>query len=149
MHHEEGRIDWGNFPMKKLICAVIASLGLIGCASMKYGSTSLGQAFHGEKKIAYDWGEVYCGEGTVCAEVEVLRVDFENRDDGRVEVTLHNRTGSQVAVQISLEILADNGSRLDSSGWQDVPLQPRQETVYDLPGVYKRGGKIRVMLRTR
>lgn len=116
---------------------------------MKYGSTSIGQAFHGEKRIPFEWGEVYCGQGQICAEVEVLRVDFEDRDGGRVEVTLHNRTGSQVAAQVSLEILSENGARLDSSRFQDVPLQPRQETVFEMPGIYKRGAKVRVIIRAR
>jgi len=109
----------------------------------------MGEALNGSVTIPTKFGEVYCGQGAVCTEVEVVRVDFEDRDGGRIEVTLHNRTGSQIAVQVGLEVLAANGSRLDSSRFEDVPLQPRQESVFEMPNIYKRGGTIRVSLRTR
>jgi hypothetical protein len=121
----------------------------MGCAQVRYGQTGIGQAIDNPVTQEFAWGEVYCGQGTVCAEVEVLRVDFEDRDGGRVEVTLHNRTGERVAVQIGLEILAANGTRLDKSTFQDLPLQPRQEAVWEMPGIYKKGARIRVSLRTR
>jgi hypothetical protein len=121
----------------------------LGCAQIRYGQTSIGQAINNPVTVPFEGGEVYCGQGTVCAEVEVKRVNFENRDRGRVEVTLYNRTGSQVAVQLGLEILAPNGSRLDSSRFQDIALRPRQEAVFEMPGIYRKGSKIRVLLRTR
>jgi hypothetical protein len=121
----------------------------VGCAQIRYGQTSLGQALNGSITIPAEWGEIYCGQGAVCAEVEVVRVDFENRDGGRIEVTLHNRTASQVAVQVGIEILAPNGSKLDTSRFSDVPLAPRQESGFEMPGIYKKGGKIRISLRTR
>lgn len=128
---------------------MIAAALLLGCAQIRYGQTSIGQAIDNPVSQTFDWGEVYCGQGTVCAEVEVIRVDFENRDGGRVEVTLHNRTSEKVAVQIALEILAENGTRLDKSTFQDVPLAPRQEAVWEMPGIYRKGAQIRVSLRTR
>lgn len=129
--------------------AIVCIFGLAGCAQLRYGSTSIGQAIDNPVTIAGDFGEVYCGQGTVCAEVEVLRVDFVNEDRSRVEVTLHNRTNQKVGVQIALEILAANGSRLDKTTFQDVALSPRQETVWEMPGIYRKGAKIRVSLRTR
>lgn len=121
----------------------------MGCAQIRYGQTAIGQTIDNASVQTYDWGEVYCGKGTVCSEIEVVRVDFENRDGGRVEVTLHNRTNEQAAVQIALEILAENGTRLDKTSFQDLPLAPRQEAVWDMPGIYKKGARIRVSLRTR
>lgn len=121
----------------------------IGCAQIRYGETSIGQTINNPVTVPFAWGEVSCGRGTVCAEVEVLRVDFEDRDGGRIEVTLHNRTGSLVAVQAGIEILAQNGSRVDSSRFQDVSIRPRGEAVFDMPGLYKKGARIRVSLRNR
>lgn len=116
---------------------------------MRYAQNSMGEALHGPVTIPTSFGEVYCGQGAVCTEVEVVRVDFEDQDGGRIEVTLHNRTGSQIVVQVGLEVLATNGTRLDSSRFKDVPLQPRQQSVFEMPNIYKRGSKIRVSLRTR
>ncbi len=119
----------------------------VGCAQTRSAQTGLGQSIDNATTVTFDWGEVYCGKGVVCSEVEVRRVDIESRDGGKVEVTLHNRTNSQVAVQIALEILAANGSRLDSTQYYDVPIQPRVEKVWTMPGIYRTGAKVRVLLR--
>lgn len=118
-----------------------------GCTSMRYGQTAMGQAIDSPVTIPFAWGEVFCGRGVVCAEVEVLRVDFDNRKGGRVEVLLHNRTGSSVVVQVSLEMMDASGARLDSSNFQNVALPPRQEKYWEMPGIYQPGAKIRVVLR--
>jgi hypothetical protein len=132
-----------------VLLAFTTVVQLTGCAQAQYAQTNMGQAIDNAVTQTFAWGEVYCGRGKVCAEVEVLRVDFENRDSGRVEVTLHNRTGVSVAVQIGLEILDESGARLDSTTFQDVALPARQEKVWEMPGIYKKGGKIRVILRQR
>ncbi len=124
-------------------------LSLQGCAQMRYAQTSIGQAIDNPVTVQFPWGEVYCGRGTVCAEIEVLRVDFEKRNGGRVEVTLHNRTGLSLSGQIALEIVAETGARLDSTMFQNIALPPRQEFVWEMPGIYHVGGKIRVLLRQR
>ncbi len=124
-------------------------LSLQGCAQMRYAQTSAGQAIDNPVTVPFDWGEVYCGRGQVCAEIEVTRVDFEKRNGGRVEVTLHNRTGLSLAGQIALEIVSDTGARLDSTTFQNIALPPRQEIVWEMPGIYHQDGKIRVMLRQR
>src|SRR5688572_8690484 len=129
--------------------ALVSVVWLTACAQMRYGQTSIGQAIDNPVTQEFAWGEVYCGQGTVCAEVEVLRVDIDDRDGGRVEVTLHNRTSEKVAVQIALEIVAENGTRLDKSTFQEVPLAPRQEAVWEMPGIYRKGARVRVSLRTR
>ena len=79
--------------------------------------------------------------------MEVLRVDMENTENGKVEVTLHNRTDHQSGLQIAVEIRADNGTRLDSTPYQNVAVEPRGETVFDFPGIYQPGAKVRVLLR--
>jgi hypothetical protein len=128
---------------------VMVFLLLQGCAQMRYAQTSIGQAIDSPVTVSFSWGEVYCGRGQVCAEVEVKRVDFEKRNGGRVEVTLHNRTGLSLSAQIALEIVSETGARLDSTMFQNIALPPRQEIVWEMPGIYHEGGKIRVLLRQR
>jgi hypothetical protein len=121
----------------------------LACAQVRYAQTEVGQAVDNPVTQTYPWGEVYCGQGTVCAEIEVRRVDVEDVDGGRVQVTLHNRTGEQVAAQIQLQILDAAGTELDATNFENIPLQPRQETTYEMPGVYRQGAKVRVVLRAR
>lgn len=132
-----------------VLLSVFSVFELAGCAQARYAQTGIGQTIDNAVTVPFAWGEVYCGRGKVCAEVEVVRVDFEDRNNGRVEVTLRNRTGLTVALQIGLEILDENGTRLDRTTFQDVPLPGRQEKVWEMPGIYKKGAKIRVILRQR
>jgi hypothetical protein len=141
-----------NANRMRLITLSMALIGaglFVACAQARYAQTGVGQAIDNPVTQTYPWGEVYCGQGTVCAEIEVRRVDVEDRDGGRVQVTLHNRTGAQVAAQIQLQILDGSGTELDSTAFENVPLQPRQETTYEMPGVYRQGAKVRVVLRAR
>ncbi|MBL92216.1 MAG: hypothetical protein CMH56_10470 [Myxococcales bacterium] len=133
--------------MKNLFLASFLIVVAAGCAQVRYAETGLGQAIDNPVTQTYDWGEVHCGRGTICAEVEVLRVDMENTENGKVEVTLHNRTDHQSGLQIAVEIRADNGTRLDSTPYQNVAVEPRGETVFDFPGIYQPGAKVRVLLR--
>src|SRR5687768_1409555 len=103
--------------MKILLLASV-SLLLVSCAGMRRAQTGIGQTINNASTQKFAWGEVYCGQGTVCSEIEVLRVDFENRNGGVVEVTLHNRTGVHVQAQIALEIVNDEGAQLDSTTFQ-------------------------------
>ena len=132
-----------------LVLASLASLATLmsSCTQVRYGTTTIDSAFDNPITIKEKWGEVYCGRGTVCAEVEVRRVDIEPRDGGRVEVTVHNRTGNAAAVQISLEILNDDGSRVDSTTFQNLPVAPKSEAVYSMDGIFRVGKKVRVILR--
>ena len=135
--------------MTRLLISLFVAATLLGCAQARYARTSIEQAVDNPVTQSFEWGEVHCPRGTVCAEIEVLRVDIEQRDGGRIEVTLHNRTGDAVAAQIAIEILDASGARLDMTNYEDVPLEPRQETVWDMPGVYQSGAKVRLLLRQR
>lgn len=134
--------------MKMVTAACIAALAL-SCAQARYARTSVEQAVDNPVTQSYDWGEVHCYQGTVCAEIEVLRVDIEERDGGRIEVVLHNRTGESVAGQIAIQVLDQNGAKLDESNYQDIALPPRQETSWDMPGIFRTGASIRILLRAR
>ncbi len=133
--------------MKKILILCMA-LGLLqACAGMRQAQTGVRQAIDNSVDQQFKWGDVYCGEGTVCSEIEVLRVDFENRNGGQVQVTLHNRTGVDLQAQISLEIFNDEGARLDQSTFQNVGIPASQEKIWTMPGIYQKGAKIRVVLR--
>jgi len=136
--------------MKRVILIALGLMSLLGssCTQSKYAQTSVSQAISSPVTTTFPWGEVYCGHGEVCAEVEVVRVDVQNKDGGRVEVILHNRTFSTVAVQISLEIIDENGAATDRTNFYNVPLQPRQEKPWHMPNLMKKDHKVRVSLRT-
>lgn len=79
----------------------------------------------------------------------MLRVDAEERDGGRIDVLLHNRTGEARAVQVALEILTSEGVKVDSTNFQDVAVEARQERTFSMPGVHRQGHRVRVLLRQR
>ena len=102
----------------------------------------------------YPWGRVECGEGQICSEVSVARVDVHDDGDGdggAIEVTLTNRTLESVAVQVQLETFRATGERSDRSGFHDVALAPRQQSVLTLWQALDRehGEKLIVKLRAR
>lgn len=133
---------------KLIILGVCVCLSLLSaCAGVRRAQTGMRESINNSSTQEFPWGEVYCGQGTVCGEIEVLRVDFENRNGGQVQVTLHNRTGLDLQVQISLEILNKEGARLDQSNFQNVGVLASQRTVWTMPGIYWEGAKIRVILR--
>ncbi len=131
----------------KYLVPTLTLILLASCAGVRRAQTGLRQAINNSSTQDFEWGQVYCGQGTVCSEVEVLRVDFQDRNGGNVEVTLHNRTGVSLQVQIALEILNAQGARIDSTNFQNVGIPGSQEKVWSMPGVYQKGAKIRVILR--
>jgi hypothetical protein len=132
-----------------LAVAALATTFSSGCAQLRYAETSVGGAIDNPITISRDWGEVYCGRGVVCAEIEVLRVDAEQRDGGEIQVLLHNRTGEDRAVQIAIEIYSPEGVRVDGTNFQDFAVMARQERTFNMPGIHRPGHKIRVSLRQR
>ncbi len=133
--------------MRHFLFACFLFVLATGCAQLRYAETGIGQAIDNPVTQTYDWGEVYCGRGTICAEVEVIRVDTESVENGRIEVTLHNRTDHQSGLQIAVEIRNNDGTRLDNTPYQNVAVEPRGETVFEFPGIYQPGAKVRVLLR--
>lgn len=140
-----------TFPrdVRLLVCTGLMLASSLGCAQVRYAQTSVGQAVDNPVVITADWGEVSCGRGTVCAEVEVLRVDTEQRDMGRIDVLLHNRTTGPVAVQVTLEVLGPDGIVVDRTNAEDVALEALQERSFTMPGIYRPNHKVRVLLRQR
>jgi hypothetical protein len=130
------------------LCVVSSSLSL-GCAQLRYAETAVGAAVDNPVTLTTAWGEVTCGRGVLCAEIEVLRVDAEERDGGRIDVLLHNRTGEARAVQIALEILSVDGVKVDGTNYQDIAVEARQERTFSMPGINRQGHRIRVLLRQR
>ena len=138
--------------MKRLdlvFASVVTAIVSGACAQVRYAETAVGGAIDNPVTVAASWGEVYCGRGVVCAEVEVVRVDAENRDGGAVDVTLHNRTGEARAVQVSLEVVDDHGVTVDATNFEDIALEARQQRTFTMKGVHRVDHKLRVIVRAR
>jgi hypothetical protein len=115
---------------RTLLCS-LSMLFLVGaCAPLRDAQMSAGEAIDARTSSAQPWGRVECGHGQICSEVRVARVDVHrSTEDGSVEVTLENRALEDVAVQIQLEVLDDQGRRVDRTGFHDVALAARQQSV--------------------
>lgn len=121
-----------------LLPAVVAALiaGVVsGCALTSEARLGVVEAIQPRlvERITNEVGgpiELRCGIGEACAEVKVVHVQ---RDvGGGVEVTLMNRTGEALAVQISLEGRDEQQRRTDRTSFHDVVLAPRGEEVLEL-----------------
>ncbi len=132
-----------------LIMIAAATLVIGSCTPIKRAQTGLARSIAGSEVIKVGDHEVYCSEGKVCAEVDVLAISAEDRDGGRVRVTLKNRTGNTALVQIRLQIRnAGNGDILTETRPENVALPGTQEKIYEMPGVNRHGGVVRVLLNT-
>jgi hypothetical protein len=131
----------------KFAVPVFALLALAaqGCAVAKEARLSLENAVDPPFVQEFSWGRVECGEGQVCQEVVVERVDVHGDP---VEITLQNRTLEAVAVQVQLETFK-NGVRTDRTGYHDVALAPREESVLTLWQQLEEGEQLVVKLRAR
>ena len=136
--------------MKSLIAAAgaLALAFSSGCAVTREAQLSAEEALVPRSVTEFPWGRVECGEGQVCQEVVVTRVDVHGLEDAPVEITLRNRTLESVAVQVQLETFKD-GLRTDITGFHDVALAPRQESVLTLWQQLEEGEKLVVKLRSR
>lgn len=124
----------------------VAALALTSaCAVTKEARLSAENAIDPPFVQQYPWGRVECGEGQVCQEVVVERVDVQGDP---VEITLQNRTLESVAVQVQLETFKD-GRRTDRTGFHDVALAPREESVLTLWQTLEEGELLVIKLRAR
>lgn len=119
---------------------------LSSCTPLKRAQTGMARAIAGSDTIKIGVHEVYCSEGKVCAEVDVLAIDAEDRDGGKVKVTLKNRTGNTALVQIRLQIKNPNGELYTETRPENVAIPATQEKTYDMPGVHRKGAIVRVLL---
>jgi hypothetical protein len=134
--------------------AVLAGTAVIGsgCAVTKEARLGVEEAVQPRlvERITNEVGgpvELRCGIGEVCAEVKVIHVQ---RDvDGGVALTLMNRTGEALAVQVSLEGRDGQQRRTDRTGFHDVILAPRGEEVLDLTTTAATEDTLIVHLRPR
>ncbi len=136
----------GNVSMKNLVILILASLFFTSCTPMKQAQTSIARGIGGSKVIEVNGHEVYCSQGRVCAEVDVLSIDADNSDYGKVRVTFKNRTGDSVLVKIKLEIRNENNGMLDETRPENFPIPPTQEATYEYSGISRKNSKVRVLL---
>lgn len=138
--------------MKRMIALVVLSvmaMMVTSCTGMKRAQTGMARAIAGSEVIKVGGHEVYCSEGKVCSEVDVLAISAEDRDRGRVRVTLKNRTGNTALVQIRLQIRnASTGEVLTETKPENVAIPGTQEKTYEMPGVNHAGAVVRVIMNT-
>lgn len=117
-----------------------------GCTGLKRSQTAVSRGIMGHVDKEVSGHRVVCSQGPVCSEVDVLRISAEDRDNGKVSVTLENRTGNTALVQVVLEIVDASGEMLTSTRPENVSIPGHKSTVYSMPGVYKKGAMVRVKL---
>lgn len=133
-------------PMRPVLFVLACAVGASACATVdKEARLSTENVADPTLVQEYAWGRVECGEGQVCQEVFVERVDVQGDP---VEITLQNRTLENVAVQVQLETFKD-GVRTDRTGFHDVALAPRGDTVLTLWQELEEGEQLVVKLRSR
>jgi hypothetical protein len=136
--------------MTALFLLAAALAGASGCAAGKELQMSLGEAADGPSREEHPWGRVECGHGQVCSEVKVARVDVHRQEPGGpVEITLENRALDDVALQVQLEVLDKDGHRMDRSGFHDVAIAARQQSVVTLWQELNDGDRLVIRLRER
>jgi hypothetical protein len=127
-----------------VVAAIMAVIGALGCTSTQTALRVVTTSVDDAAVAADDWGEVVCGRGAVCADVQVVRVDVLAQPAGSVSVTLHNRSSDPIAAQVELEVIV-----IDATNWQDVALEARQAHRFVVPAIAQPGHRIRVSLRDR
>ncbi len=133
--------------MKKLV-VLWCLLTVVACTPLKRAQTGLARGIAGSEVIKVDGHEVYCSEGKVCSEVDVLSIAVEDRDGGQVRVKLKNRTGNTALVQIRLEIRSADGEVFTETRPENVAIPGTQEKSYEMRGIFKKGASVRVIMNT-
>lgn len=134
--------------MKKIFLAIVLALVSFSCTPLKRAQTGIARGIAGSDVIKVGGHEVYCSEGKVCSEVDVLNISVEDRNGGRVRVVLKNRTDDTALVAIHLQIISATGEVLTETRPEQVALPATQEKTYEMPGVYRTGASVRVLLNT-
>lgn len=132
--------------MKQISLVIGALLLLSSCTPFRRMETGIARAVAGKEVIRVGNHEVYCSEGKVCSEVDVVAIAMEDRNGGKVRVTLKNRTGNTALVQIHLEIRDKDGQILLETRPENMALPATQEKNYEMPGAARLGASVRVLL---
>lgn len=135
--------------LARLALALLSLAGPAACVAAKEARLQVENTLDGPVVEEHSWGRVECGHGQVCTEVQVARVDVGRLDGGPVEITLKNRTLASVAVQVELETFDPEGHRTDRTGFHDVALAPRQESVLTLWQELSGDERLVIKLRAR
>jgi len=125
-------------PLSLMAAVCVAALpnltsSCVAAKEARLGAEELVQPRVVERISAYGGGgpvEIRCGTGEVCSEVRVVHVERDRA--GGVSVTLENRTEAHVAVQLAIEGFDGAKRRTDRTGFHDVIIAPRGDSVIDL-----------------
>src|SRR5689334_8866439 len=139
--------------MKKLALLGIFFIAILnGCTPMKRAQTGIVRGIAGQETIKVDGNEVYCSQGKVCSEIDVLAISMEQRDGGKVRVTFKNRTDNTALFQVRLEVRGPGapggpgGEILRETRPENVVIPATQEKTYEMPGIAVKGGTVRVIM---
>ena len=132
--------------MKLAFILLSLAFAFSACTPMKRAQTSIARGIGGNKTIEVDGHEVYCSQGRVCSEIDVIAVSAENKDYGSVRVKFKNRTGDSVLVKVKIEVLDKNGNLLDETRPENHPIPPTQESAYEIKGLSRIGAHMRILL---
>lgn len=134
--------------MKYFVALALLLAFFAGCTPMKRAQTGIVRGIAGQETIKVDGYEVYCSEGKVCSEIDVLTISMEQRNNGKVRVTFKNRTDNTALFQVRLEVRDPAGNLWQETRADNVALPPTQERTWEMPGVASKGGTVRVLLNT-
>lgn len=133
--------------MKKILFLGALLALSFSCTPMNRAQTGLARTIAGQETIKVDGYEVYCSEGKVCSEIDVLAISMQDRDQGKVLVTFKNRTGNTALFQVRLQVRDASGEMIETRP-QNVVIPPTQEKTIERNGIAKKGGTVRVLLNT-
>jgi hypothetical protein len=125
-----------TMPRACRLALVLAALTVTAsCVATKQAQLGLAEAAQPvlvERISGEDSGpiEIRCGIGEVCAEVRISHV--QRAADGAISVTIENQTEDHLAVQLALEGFDGHKRRTDRTGFHDVVLAPRGDSVLEV-----------------
>lgn len=134
--------------MKKIVFLMLIVAFNFSCTPLKRAQTNFARSVAGSDVIKIGNHEAYCSQGQVCSEVDVLAISFDKEHDDvvdTVKVVLKNRTDRNALVRIRLQITESDGRQVETRP-ELFSIPPTEEKTYKMPGVYKKGAKVRVLL---
>jgi hypothetical protein len=132
--------------MRNLLLLLVCLSILEGCTGIKRMQTSISNAISGSEVIKVGNHEVYCSQGKVCSEVDVLSIEMDDENGGDVHITFKNRTHHTALFQARIEVRDTQGRLLDETRPENVVLPPTQERPLTLLGLARKDASVKLFL---
>jgi hypothetical protein len=130
--------------MKKMIFFSLIVVVSFSCTPLKHAQTSIARGIAGSSVIKVSGHEVYCSQGQVCSEVEVLEITPVEKTKA-VNVVLKNRTDHNAVVKIVVQMIEPDGTKTETRA-ELISIPPTELKTYTLTSLYKKDAKYRVLL---